>query len=304
MSSIALRIETTSIRQTPTSVTIRSPDTVISFPRRSYSPWSDMDGSRSGEGREDFERSGTDSPASSYGDTELEHDTAYCPPLPSSSIRWVSTRPHRPLEGPSDSNSRTKTHSPSSTRKATEEKITRAAHIRSLKLKAKGIRKGKGSKQNNKYPAPEHQREVLRMIFDDITPYPDEAWISKLAIHFNWFVSHLPKTDIMLIFTSSNYAKIKNWFSNTRQKDAQLWRLANPSITDQYNLASTLQTILVEGREMKLRPKALENCAESDWSDDFFHDVVLFHDWMLNLVRTNRRRDDAAYGLLELRLRG
>ena len=116
--------------------------------------------------------------------------------------------------------------------------------------------------------------------------------------------SILQKDNYSHVIHLSGYDKIKNWFSNTRQKDALLWRLANPSITDQYNLASTLLTVHIEGREMKLRPQALEHCKESDWSDEFFYQVVLVNDWkMVGKVREMKLREEAAYGLLELRLR-
>lgn len=110
---------------------------------------------------------------------------------------------------------------------------------------------------------------------------------------------------IFLYIPYSGYDKIKNWFSNTRQKDAMQWRTANPSITEQYNLASTLRNANIEGREMKLRPQALDHCAEGGWSDGFFYEVVLVNDWkMVGRSWEQRMREDAAYGLLELGLRG
>lgn len=230
MSPVALCIETSAVRNPgPTDsdceipIAIRSPisptpayspdfvynqvvhhspgsDTVVSFPRRSHSPWSDMGRSQySGEGRDDFEMSGTDSPASSYG--ELEHDTSLTSACPTSPPTIRSTRqrraPSRLLEDPSKSSSRVKT-SHSTSRARAEEKVTRAARVRSLKLKANNV-SPKGGK-GNKAPAPEHQRDVLRMIFDEITPYPDEAWISKLAIHFNWYVCDLLADSILSLY--------------------------------------------------------------------------------------------------------
>lgn len=83
------------------------------------------------------------------------------------------------------------------------------------------------------------------------------------------------------------------------------WRQNNPSIQDQYNLASTLRSATIEGREMKLRPQALAHCAEDGWSDAFFYEVVLVNDWkMVGRSWEDRMREDAAYGLLELGLRG
>jgi hypothetical protein len=66
------------------------------------------------------------------------------------------------------------------------EKVARTARVKELKKKALNIN---SKDRSNKTPASDHQREVLRLVFDQITPYPDEAWISQLALHFNWYVS-------------------------------------------------------------------------------------------------------------------
>jgi len=139
----------------------------------------------------------TDSPASSYASVEQSspgpplHDDEYDDATsevfsgPSSSLsKYTPPSPHR-LQPLSETE-----------RKATRnahlvlkdrERIVRAARVKELKQKALSINnKGRPCKA----PAPEHQREVLRLVYDQITPYPDDAWISQLALYFNWYTIH------------------------------------------------------------------------------------------------------------------
>jgi len=163
------------------------------------------------------------------------------------------------------------------------ERVTRAARVRELKQKALNINR---KDRPNKAPAPDHQREVLRMVFDQITPYPDEAWISQLAVHFN-----------------CRYDKIKNWFSNNRQKDASEHRTLHPK--DKYDLAATLRQITCEGRELRLRRSALEHCHEEEWSDNFFYEVVLINDFRLAVKERNEKaHQEAAYAMLDIKSSG
>jgi len=155
-------------------------------------------------------------------------------------------------------------------------RILRNARVRELKLKAQSINKGRIGKE----PAPEHQREILRLIYDQITPYPDEAWIAQLAVHFN-----------------CRYDKIKNWFSNSRQKDASDFRAQYPE--GKYDLSAALCQITCDGREIRMRPSALDHCDKEDWSDSFFYEVVLINDFRLTVKKRNAEVDrDAANVLL------
>lgn len=52
----------------------------------------------------------------------------------------------------------------------------RETKIRELKARALQI------KSTGKTPATEHQRLVMLMVFNEITPYPDEGWLAQLAV--------------------------------------------------------------------------------------------------------------------------
>jgi len=163
------------------------------------------------------------------------------------------------------------------------ERVARTARVKELKQKALNIN---SRVQPNKIPASDHQREVLRMVFDQMTPYPDEAWISRLALHFN-----------------CRYDKIKNWFSNNRQKDASEYRALHPR--GKYDLAATLRQITCEGRELRLRPSALEHCSEEEWTDSFFYEVVLINDFRLAVRERNEKaHKEAAYTMLDIKNSG
>jgi len=135
----------------------------------------------------------------------------------------------------------------------------RDTRIREIKLRALNIR------STGNTPATEQQRLVMLMVFKEITPYPDDAWLSMLAVLIN-----------------REYHQVKNWFSNQRQKDAR----ANRE-NGQYSLASALCKITCDGRVLRLRSSALECCMAEDWSDQFFEEVVMIHNVKI-LLRLRR----------------
>lgn len=142
-------------------------------------------------GDEDVEM--TDSPASSYASIEPQSSGSphgrECEEVtsefssgsstPFSVYMPSSSRRHHPL-----SDAERKVAKNSYLVMKEREKVARAARVKELKRKALGIN---NKDRPNKAPASDHQREVLRLVFDQITPYPDEAWISQLALHFNWY---------------------------------------------------------------------------------------------------------------------
>lgn len=98
----------------------------------------------------------------------------------------------------------------------------------------------------------------------------------------------------------SRYDKIKNWFSNNRQKDAAEFRVNHPRA--KYDLAATLVAITCEGRELRMRPSALAACPEVDWTDSFFYEVVLIHDFRLLVKERNARLTlDTASVMLDMK---
>ncbi|KAI6031639.1 hypothetical protein BKA83DRAFT_61962, partial [Pisolithus microcarpus] len=119
----------------------------------------------------------------------------------------------------------------------------REARVRELKNRALSI------PSTGKTPATVRQRMVMQMVYDEITPYPDEAWVSQLGIIIN-----------------REYHQVKNWFSNQRQKDARDSRQQSPS------LAAT---------KMRVRVSALDSCSAEAWTDAFFDEVVMIHNFRL-----------------------
>ena len=104
----------------------------------------------------------------------------------------------------------------------------------------------------------------------------------------------------MLNFVLSRYDKIKNWFSNNRQKDASEHKALHPR--EKYDLAASLRLVNCEGRELRMRPSALEYCDEGDWTDSFFSEVVLINDFRLTVKERNEKaHQDAAYAMLDIK---
>ncbi|KAF7966564.1 hypothetical protein HWV62_37865 [Athelia sp. TMB] len=250
---------------------------------RSTSPVSDMNRSA----YEDEDVAMTDSPASSYAPMDIYDSDGRdvdVSPYSATTYQPSSSSPIRPT---SHTRSRVdrlgeRKKVAKSTQKMSKQldKASRDARVRELKQKAQSINK---AQRPSKAPAPDHQREVLRMVFEQITPYPDDAWISQLALHFN-----------------CRYDKIKNWFSNNRQKDAADFRVSYPKA--RYDLAATLVPMTCEGRELRMRPSALAACPEADWTDSFFYEVVLIHDFRLVVKERNeRQRVDTASMMLDMK---
>jgi len=128
---------------------------------------------------------------------------------------------------------------------------SREARIREIKQRALKIR------STGNTPATEQQRLVMLLVFNEITPYPDESWLSILSV-----------------LIDREYHQVKNWFSNQRQKDSRANRENAVSPT---TLASSLRKITCENRVLRIRPSALECCTAEEWSDQFFEEVVMVH---------------------------
>ncbi|KAH7885937.1 hypothetical protein F5I97DRAFT_1809462 [Phlebopus sp. FC_14] len=134
----------------------------------------------------------------------------------------------------------------------------REARVRELKSRALAI------PSTGKTPATARQRMVMQMVYDEITPYPDEAWVSQLGI-----------------IIRREYHQVKNWFSNQRQKDARDSRQQSPQPITPSALETSLCKISCDGRDMRIRTSALESCAADEWSDAFFDEVVMIHNFRL-----------------------
>jgi len=94
-------------------------------------------------------------------------------------------------------------------------------------------------------PVNDQQLRVLRMVYDEITKYPKDHWIAILAV-----VIH------------RSFAQVKHWFSNERQKNKS---------------GDTIDCINELGEKLRVRPLAVKLC--ETWSDEFFEDVVMVHNF-------------------------
>jgi len=92
-------------------------------------------------------------------------------------------------------------------------------------------------------PVNDRQLHVLRMVYDEITMYPSEAWMVLIAIVIN-----------------RAFKQVKNWFSNERQKQ---------------KVGQVVSIRTDTGEKLRLRTQALQLCQE--WSDSFFEEVVMIH---------------------------
>ncbi|KAG2056986.1 hypothetical protein BDR06DRAFT_1005435 [Suillus hirtellus] len=134
----------------------------------------------------------------------------------------------------------------------------REIRVRELKKRALAIT------STGKTPATSRQRLVMQMVYDEITPYPDEAWVSQLGVIIN-----------------REYHQVKNWFSNQRQKDARDSRQHTPQPAAPASLEASLCKITCDGRDLRLRTAALNSCRAEDWSDTFFDEVVMIYNFRL-----------------------
>ncbi|KAG1749827.1 uncharacterized protein EDB91DRAFT_1109888 [Suillus paluster] len=148
----------------------------------------------------------------------------------------------------------------------------RETRVRELKKRALVI------PSTGKTPATSRQRLVMQMVYDEITPYPDEAWVSQLGVIIN-----------------REYHQVKNWFSNQRQKDARDSRQHTPQPTTPANLEASLCKITCDGRDLRLRTAALDSCKSEDWSDAFFDEVVMIYNFRL-LAKHSQEEARAAFG--------
>jgi len=148
----------------------------------------------------------------------------------------------------------------------------REDRVRELKKRALAI------PSTGKTPATWRQRLVMQMVYDEITPYPDEAWVSQLGVIIN-----------------REYHQVKNWFSNQRQKDARDSRQHTPQPATPSSLEASLCKIPCDGRDLRLRTVALESCKAEDWSDTFFDEVVMIYNFRL-LAKHSQEEARAACG--------
>ncbi|KIJ68209.1 hypothetical protein HYDPIDRAFT_24508 [Hydnomerulius pinastri MD-312] len=169
-----------------------------------------------------------------------------------------SSRSRSHIRDTSEDNLRKKVQKQSGSHAAPKAQSERESRVRELKSRALAI------PSTGKTPATVRQRMVMQMVYDEITPYPDESWVSQIGI-----IIH------------REYHQVKNWFSNQRQKDARDSRQQSPQPATPTTLETTLCKITCDGRDMRIRVSALDSCGADEWSDAFFDEVVMIHNFRL-----------------------
>jgi len=113
-------------------------------------------------------------------------------------------------------------------------------------------------------PVNERQLNVLRMVYDEITMYPPESWMVLIAIVINRCALSQLKPSPSADTVSRSFKQVKNWFSNERQKNRSGDSI--PFETD-------------DGDKVRLRADLVPVCQE--WSDAFFHEILMIHNFRL-----------------------
>ncbi|KIK07464.1 hypothetical protein K443DRAFT_673378 [Laccaria amethystina LaAM-08-1] len=158
----------------------------------------------------------------------------------------------------SNSSNRFDTETRSSIRRKKNHKAS--SHSPKARLQLKNRRKElmeKAMKIRSLDNSPVNSRQfiVLRMVYDEITMYPSESWMVLMAI-----------------IIRRAFKQVKNWFSNERQK---------------HRSGKVIPVETDDGDKVRLRPLAIQGCQE--WSDKFFEEVVMIHNYK---VLRNSRQDD------------
>lgn len=201
----------------------------------------------------------------------------------------LTTRSKSHGRAASEDNSRKKLQKHAGTHPTTKPHSERDTRVRQLKNRALAI------PSTGKTPATVRQRMVMQMVYDEITPYPDEAWVSQLGIIVQRYSSPHPFSHSSSHHLPREYHQVKNWFSNQRQKDARDSR-QSPQPSASSNLESSLCKISCDGRDMRIRTSALDACPADEWSDAFFDEVVMIHNFRL---LAKHSQDEARAALLD-----
>ncbi|KAF7310769.1 Homeobox domain-containing protein [Mycena chlorophos] len=103
-------------------------------------------------------------------------------------------------------------------------------------------------------PVDSRQQRLLRIVYDTLTIYPPKSWQNIMAIR----LARTPE-------------QIRNWFSNTRQK----------------NRGDALKNHIEVGQErIRLRPSAL--ALSEAWSDEVFEQIFLACSYLVTRTRSQR----------------
>ena len=123
----------------------------------------------------------------------------------------LSTRSRSHARGASEDNLRKRVQKHAGSHATPKPHSERDARVRDLKSRALAI------PSTGKTPATVRQRMVMQMVYDEITPYPDEAWVSQLGIIIQRYL-HLPHTAHPLIVPQENTIKSRTGFPISARK--------------------------------------------------------------------------------------
>jgi len=120
-------------------------------------------------------------------------------------------------------------------------------------------------------PVNDHQLNVLRMVYYQITQYPSESWMVLLAIVLR-----------------RSFKQVRHWYSNQRAKDKPCpgrWT----------------KTTTKDGDTIRLRPMALTASGCNEWCDETFEELIMVYDykvlmdfWGQRIDRQERWEEDIA----------
>jgi len=119
----------------------------------------------------------------------------------------------------------------------------------------------------DKQPTTEQQRLVMMMVFNEITPYPPEDWISLIGGLIN-----------------RSTAQVDTFFSNTRQK---LRRNAGDDAPPDHVRACKAVDV-GKDRPVKMRRSALKLCPVDKWTDAFIEEIVMIYNFRASMVLRQR----------------
>jgi len=205
--------------------------------------------------------SGSDS-LSSGSETSSRHrritdTTIFRHPLRQSDTANIPDIDHSSLPRFSGKSKRQRRHAPYPSERPTVNVGDALSNDQRRRIRAwKDIARKKETK--DKEPTSEWQRLVMVMVFNEITAYPPEDWLSLIGGLIN-----------------RSTAQVDTFFSNTRQK---LKRIAgNDHPPDHVRDSRTVD--VGKDRPVKMRRSALELCPAENWTDSFIEEIVMIYNF-------------------------
>jgi len=131
------------------------------------------------------------------------------------------------------------------------------------KARARGLKAATGNP-----PANALQRQVMLMVYDEITAYPPEGWCAIIGQLIN-----------------RDPSQVNIWFGNQRQREAKARAEGEAFVKPPYSNC--------DSRRIRLRPSALNYFPETAWSDQLLGEIVMierFRRHQILLLEEGERR--------------